>query len=1235
MAESRVKLVIDSQEFDAKLKRAGDALNRFFDVAKKGDRTFEVVDEGVMEAVQAMGRMETASKSAKGSLAELQKAFTDMSLTYRRFTDEEKASPVGKAMAQSLSELKTRIQDTKKDLAAINQELSGSKFGQFGGVIDTIGHKMGLTANATELLTSKTALMYAGIGAGIAIIGKASDAWAKYNSELAKQDQITTVTTGLKGTEADKMTDTMRALSDTYKVDFREAVNAANTLMSQFGVNGEEAIRLIKDGMQGMIQGDGPKLLQMIKQYAPAFRDAGVSASQLVAVIHNSEGGIFTDQNMNAIVMGIKNIRLMTKQTSDALAQLGIDGKKMSQDLNAGTITVFDALKQVAGELKNVDSNSQAAGQVMQAVFGRQGVTAGTNIAKAIETLNTNLEETKKQTGELGDAFADLQTANEHLNTAIREAFSYDGWAEMATGIKSTLIDTLADVIDKLGTIKGLLAGISPSQAKQNKYGTTGTPDEVKRDLEALSKADADNREAMYNNMLRKYEKRFQEATHKLQGEQSKFDAGNRGNFIQRYNPLGLVGQWWQSTNVNSARSNVAAEQDVMSQFRKEAAKILNPQQTPLPNNNNNNNNNNNGSGTKLTDQQKAQAKFDQAEKDYNQALEQAALEVKAGTADTVAAKKKELQAAENLWKSIGDAREIYDSEELKTAQEDAAKKVVELGGSVNALVEEQKKAQEAARKLAAAQEKSATAYQQMQTAQANNDLKAYNTALKQYQTAQADVTRLGGELPKLEDKKVVYTVEVNDDQLAKLKALPTEDETIKINVEEGDVNLPLVPKDDQTIRFNVEEGEVELPEIPKEVEQVINTKVGQVLTPEIADEVVQTVSTRLGDIVTPEIKEQLTQTINTKVGEVITPEVADTITQTINTKVGDIEQPDIPNTYTVTIEAATQEAAATVDSFVQDMDATKVEIPVSVEQPKPVEVPVTMSYTDNNMSAFLASLKERIAKEDVGSTLYQNLTAQLADANAIANLMQTAIKNGIDVSQFNPKDLWKKVFGENPGDYIDNAQWQTIQDTINAKLKEMKLDPIKLDLKSGSVSTPKSSTGGNVSQDMKGTFQSVQQMVGYVASINNDLKNLGVEVPEGFSKVVSIINLIQTTMAAAQAAQTISSATSSIPVVGGIIGLIAGIATSFNNGGIVHAANGFVVPGNSFSGDNVPALLDSGELILNRAQQHNLASQLTYANGRNGSQESEVLISSENIRIILKNGSSRRGMSVAEYLKL
>ena len=79
-------------------------------------------------------------------------------------------------------------------------------------------------------------------------------------TELAKQDQITTVTTGLKGADSDRMTDQARALTDTYGVDFREAINAANTLMTQFGQTGEQAMSLIRDGMQGMIQGDGTEV---------------------------------------------------------------------------------------------------------------------------------------------------------------------------------------------------------------------------------------------------------------------------------------------------------------------------------------------------------------------------------------------------------------------------------------------------------------------------------------------------------------------------------------------------------------------------------------------------------------------------------------------------------------------------------------------------------------------------------------------------------------------------------------------------------------------------------------------------------------------------------------------------------------------------------------------------------------------------------------------------------------
>jgi hypothetical protein len=374
----------------------------------------------------------------------------------KNLTDQEKQSAAGQALAKSLAELKARAIESKKELAELNSQLDPVKTGSSGlsSVINELGGRFGISTDLMGMLTTGTVAYTAAIGAAVTAVAAATKQWAEYNTELARQDQITTVTTGLKGGDADRMTDAARSLSRVYGSDFREVINAANILMTQFGQTGDEAIQLLRDGMQGMIQGDGPKLLSMIQQYAPAFRDAGVSASQLVAVIQNSEGGLFTDQNMNAIVMGIKNIRLMTNATSEALGQLGINGEEMTRKLNDGSMSVFDALKQVATAVQNTSSSSQAAGQVMQQVFGRQGAMAGTKLGEAIASLNLNLEETKTQTGEVGESMKELELANERLDKALRDTFGYDGWQTMANGIKTELVGALASVLELTESIK-------------------------------------------------------------------------------------------------------------------------------------------------------------------------------------------------------------------------------------------------------------------------------------------------------------------------------------------------------------------------------------------------------------------------------------------------------------------------------------------------------------------------------------------------------------------------------------------------------------------------------------------------------------------------------------------------------------------------------------------------------------------------------------------------------------
>ena len=1206
MANSVVRLSIDSHEFDANIKRAGEALNKFFDQAKKGDRTFEVLDDDAMEVVKTFGKMGTSSKSARGQISELTKGFTDLSLIYKRLTDEEKASPVGKEMARSLGELKTRIQDTKKDLADIGQELSGSKFGQFGGIIDGIGHKMGMSANITELLTSKTALMTAGIGAAVAAIYKGTEAWTKYNAELSKQDQVTQVTTGLKGSSADHMTDEMRAVSDTYKVDFREAINAANTLMTQFGKSGDEAIQLIKDGMQGMIQGDGGKLLNMIQQFAPAFRDAGISADKLVAIIHNSEGGLFSDQNMNAILMGIKNIRLMTKATSDSLAKLGIDGQEMSRKMADGSMTVFEALKQVATKLKDCEAGSQEAGQVMQNVFGRQGAMQGMKLARAIAELNTNLEETKKQTGELGDAFAELQTANEKLNTAIRDAFSYDGWEQMAIGIKSTLISTLADVIDKLGDIRGLLSGLTPGQAKQNKYGTTGTPDEVESDLKALQEANKGNRDEMFRQMLAKYERRYQEAARKMESELKTFDAGNRGNLVQRYNPLALVGQWWQYTNVNTARSNVQVEKDVLSAFRSLAQEIISTPQKTSPSKTEPNNpvSTTPTASKSQTETQQNEAAIAKLTEEYQN------LATAAKTADDA----QNAGLTERMTAIQGEIRTLQErNAELKKFADEAKGVKVEVAaqGSLPQLTKQLKDLQQAQSQSLDTREwmeyqrqidvtttkidilKGKWKEGQVATfsfEEKHPDKMVFTADNKDVLTKLAEIREAVGGI-EIDEKTLTVTANTAEavDALRKIDGVTIADKTLTITATDealsklrkiegvtiADKTLTITATDEALSKLRKIEGVT----IADKTLTITATdealsKLREIDGVTIADKTLTITAT---DEALPKLREiegvtiaDKTLTITAtdealpKLREIEGVTIADktlTITATDEAlpKLREIEGVTIAD-KTLTVTANTAEAYNKVQELISGIEGTTVSFEVK-PQTKPLP-----TLDDYRIQAML--------EIDAQNTK--------VDTSTLQTLLADAMNNGIDVSNIGMESIAEQI---GKGIDVSEDKWKEIFDQYNELRESIGEDPIQINFETGKISQD----GKNAAKTWKDAASAVQS----VGQAFNQIEDPAAKVAGTLAQAIASVAL-------GYAQATKMAAETSGPwgwIAFAAAGLAQMVATISTIKSVAHYAQGGIVGGNDHT-DNTLISVSSGELILNRSQQENLASSLNNGGG-------------------------------------
>ena len=152
---SRLKL--ESGEFDSKIARATKGLLTMEKECREVGGTLAILDKEQLEFVRGLGQMETVTQNAKGKVAELTAAYTELSIQYNRLTKEEKNGDYGRALASSLDQLKRRIKDSKSELSGVEGKLSG-----FGDVANTVGSKLGIPVSALS-----------GVGAAAAAAGAA------------------------------------------------------------------------------------------------------------------------------------------------------------------------------------------------------------------------------------------------------------------------------------------------------------------------------------------------------------------------------------------------------------------------------------------------------------------------------------------------------------------------------------------------------------------------------------------------------------------------------------------------------------------------------------------------------------------------------------------------------------------------------------------------------------------------------------------------------------------------------------------------------------------------------------------------------------------------------------------------------------------------------------------------------------------------------------------------------
>lgn len=185
-------------------------------------------------------------------------------------------------------------------------------------------------------------------------------------------------------------------------------------------------------------------------------------------------------------------------------------------------------------------------------------------------------------------------------------------------------------------------------------------------------------------------------------------------------------------------------------------------------------------------------------------------------------------------------------------------------------------------------------------------------------------------------------------------------------------------------------------------------------------------------------------------------------------------------------------------------------------------------------------------------------------------------------------------------------------------------------DLKSGSINIKPISTDTiQANYDYADSLGAIASIMGSVTNITNEgaagWLAYGANILSSVSAAIPMITSLTTALTAKAAAEAAGSA-AAVPVVGWINAVAAITAIMSAMAAVPKFADGGIVGGNSFIGDNMIARVNSGEMILNNRQQKNLFNLLDGKGGTsvNAGGEVKLRIEGRDLVGVLKSQISK-----------
>lgn len=333
------------------------------------------------------------------------------------------------------------------------------------------------TKKSTKDLKSETDNLSAGFGNLKGMVGKLGLAAAfgaaliqvqGMVSETAKLRKEISSLTGLGGQDLDKVTSKVKALSDVWKIDLTQAIQASNAAGNAFGKEQGEVLDRIAEGLSKGAEISG-EFLDSLREYPEQAKAAGLSFEDFFQILERSaQIGIYSDKGIDAIKEATLRIREMPKATQDAFRAIGMDSERLQAELRAGTLTIFEVIQQTSQRLSELPPQSREVGQAIADIFGGPGEDAGLTFLTLLKDINSeqkDLSETSKRYRELQlqeyEAYQDLNEQLSILGGTLSEFGTKTETFVVQAGAK--LLEWVNSFIDATKTAKERAEDLSQS----------------------------------------------------------------------------------------------------------------------------------------------------------------------------------------------------------------------------------------------------------------------------------------------------------------------------------------------------------------------------------------------------------------------------------------------------------------------------------------------------------------------------------------------------------------------------------------------------------------------------------------------------------------------------------------------------------------------------------------------------------------------------------------------------